>query len=108
MSKGSKLPALPPKSGCRACGVPHFELCPTCAEAIGTTPTYIRSPTCLRCGCEKGTYGSAHLCSRCDLASLPPAKPMTAEDRRAYEDAMEADIGRDIDARKRRMCGVGR
>lgn len=106
MSKG--LPALPPKSGCRVCGVAHFKICPTCAASVGTTPTYIRSPTCLQCGCEKGTYGSAHRCLRCSMADLPPAKPVTAEEQRAYEDAMEADIGRDIDARKRRMRGVGR
>jgi len=101
VSKGSKIPALPPKSGCRVCGKAHFSLCPGCAEAIDLTPILITSPTCLRCGADRHGWGSAHLCLACDRQ---PAPARTPEQIRAWEEGMAAFEKECVDYRKQRVA----
>ncbi len=35
-SMSRSLPALPPQSGCRVCGLPGFKLCADCARVVGS------------------------------------------------------------------------
>ena len=90
----SRLPALPPATGCRVCGTEHFELCESCADSIGVPPRLIPSPTCLKCGQDRRGFGSAHYCTAC--LSDGKAAPMSLEEQTQLSEEMDRDNDRQV------------
>ena len=97
MSKGSKLPALPPKSGCVVCGAPH-----DATDCAHTATLGLSRHELLRVGDIQG-----HRDSVAWLSVLPaPARVRTVEEEIAFAEAMSADIQAGVD-RQLRATGFG-
>ena len=97
MSKGKKwsLTALPPKTGCRACGKAGWAFCLDCAAKI--EEPWLAMKGCQKCGRrELATKVEENwgMCWECRDAAHPP-RQRTQEEELAWSIAMSADMDRD-------------
>ena len=109
MSKGKKwsLTALPPKTGCRACGNPAWDFCPDCAKRM-EDPFVIHERTKCACGGELRTVFQVEhgFCLDCygKQAVAPRSEAQKAKDL-AFSIAMSKDMDRDNERRQGRLFG---
>lgn len=92
------LPALPPQSGCRVCGVSGYKLCADCARVVGSNQQL--DWVCTVCGKPTNQYTAvkANLHRACESLPVLPAIDSTA---------MARDMARDNERRQARLFGYG-
>ena len=100
VSRGSRIPALPPKSGCLVCAGPHSAVDCSHTAALGLSRFEAGKVH------EKQVYRD-HLARLAALRDAP-AREQTLAERIAFAEAMSADMDADNERARRRVLGVGR
>jgi len=93
-----RIPALPPRSGCRVCGFGKADLCAQHASEVVAVAEVIPS-----CGCGRPLYAPGYraiweirqspICSRCQTLVNPPRR-MTVEEEIEMSRSMDEDVQR--------------